>query len=332
MGIYDREYYRREGPSFLGSLAEQGRVTNWLIGLNILCFIIQVLTRVRPPLPAELTEQLPEFQLELMRRSLSLVAGPFENFLILDVDQVMHGQVWRLLTYGFLHSTGSLWHILFNMLFLFWFGRQVEETVGGREYLWFYLTGVVLGGLGFTLACQMNLHVGHRALGASAGVTAVLVLAACYHPRQIIYLFFLIPVPIWLFVVVFVVADAFDLLGNKMGGTATSAHLAGAAFGFCYYKFGWRLSGWTGWLGGLARRGARPRLRVYREDEGETPTPRPGPAPAAVGASRLLEDEHLEAQVDAILEKIPRVGMEGLTENERQLLLRASEAIKRRRG
>ena len=47
MGIYDRDYYRRDGPSFLGSLAGQGRVTNWLIGLNVVCFLLQMLTRTR---------------------------------------------------------------------------------------------------------------------------------------------------------------------------------------------------------------------------------------------------------------------------------------------
>jgi hypothetical protein len=121
-----------------------------------------------------------------------------------------------------------------------------------------------------------------------------------------------------------VALDAFKLLGQADSRVATSAHLAGAAFGFCYWKFRWRL---TGWLPALARRRARPDLKLYREDdEAETPTPRPSPPPARP------EDDRLEAEVDAILEKIQRVGMEGLTDHERQVLMRASEAIKRRRG
>jgi membrane associated rhomboid family serine protease len=314
MGIYDREYYRREGPSFLGSLTERGKACNWLLGLNILFFIIQLVTLKRG------------------QDGTVVGNGSFTDWLVLIPEDVLHGQVWRLLSYAFLHeaSFGTLpWHIIFNMLFLWWFGRQVEDMLGTREFVLFYLAAAVLSGLTY-FACAlagihpMNAHV----LGASGAVMAVLVLAACYNPRQIIYLFFFLPVPIWGFVVFSVVMDGLQFLheaaGNTAGRVAVSAHLGGAAFGFLYFKFGWRLAG----LLRLPRR-SRPRLRLYREDDvGFVPAGKPTPPPAAP----RLDDEHLEAQVDAILAKIPRVGMEGLTDQERQVLLRASEAIKRRRG
>ncbi len=309
MGIYDREYYRREGPSFLGSLASQGKACNWLLGLNILCFIIQMLTRPGPEVasPGE--------------------AGFFTDFLILDTARVLHGEVWRLLTYAFLHDPESIPHIVFNMLFLWWFGRQVEEMVGTREFVLFYLTAALLAGLAYLACALVGLHSAGRVLGASGAVTAVLVLAACCHPRQIIYLFFLLPVPIWAFVVFSVAFDAYQLLqsagGREVSRVAVSAHLGGAAFGFLYFKLGWRLAGL------LPRFGrSRPRLRLYREDDvGFVPASKPAAPPGP-----RLDDEHLEAQVDDILAKVHRVGMEGLTEQERQVLVRASEAIKRRRS
>ncbi|MFO0879440.1 MAG: rhomboid family intramembrane serine protease [Gemmataceae bacterium] len=310
MGIYDREYYRREGPGFLAGLAEQGQVTIWLIGLNIACFLLQIMTT-----GAIDTEFGRGFR------------SAFTDWFVLSVPDVLQGQVWRLLTYAFLHDTASIWHILFNMLMLFWFGRQVEEALGSREYLVFYLLGAVLGGVAFTGATLLQLHAAGRALGASGAVTAVLVLAACYNPRQVIYLFFILPVPIWGFVVFSVAADALNLMGRRETGIATSAHLAGAAFGFLYFKLGWRLSSWGTDLSTWWKRRSQPRLRLYREEE-DAPTPINVAAPAP----RLLDDEHLEAQVDAILEKIQRVGMDGLSDSERQLLVRASEAIKRRRG
>jgi membrane associated rhomboid family serine protease len=317
MGIYDREYYRREGPSFIGSLAEQGRVTNWLIGLNVVCFLVQMATR---------TVAYDDFG----RR---FFIEPFTNALLLDVPLVLKGEVWRLLTYAFLHDTHTIWHIVFNMLVLFWFGRQVEEAIGAREYLAFYLLAAVAGGVGFVVANLSGLQAATRCLGASGAVTAALLLAACINPRQVIYLFFVVPVPIWAFVVLSVAVDAFSLLGQSQNGVATSAHLAGAAFGFCYYRFGWRLTGWIGGSGGWTGARARPRLRVYREEEEEeTPTPRPAAREPVAAAPRRPEDDQLEAQMDAILEKIQRVGMEGLTEHERQTLVRASEAIKRRRS
>jgi membrane associated rhomboid family serine protease len=300
MGIYDREYYRRDGPSFLGSLAEQGKACNWLLGLTILCFILQMATR---------TEGMP---------------SPFTEWLVLVPAKVLQGQVWRLVSYAFLHDTGSIWHIVFNMLFLWWFGRQVEGVVGSREFVFFYLAGALAGGLAYLGCALVGLHgMETVVLGASGAVTAVLVLAACYNPRQVIYLFFVLPVPIWGFVVLSVCMDAFGLLGQTGGRVATSAHLGGAAFGFLYYKMGWRLAGWLR----LPSR-SRPRLRLYREDDvGFVPASKP-----MVSSTARLDDEHLEAQVDAILAKVHRVGMDGLTDQERQVLVRASEAIKRRRG
>jgi membrane associated rhomboid family serine protease len=307
MGIYDRDYYRRDGPSFLGTLTESGRVCRWLLAINITCFILQLMTRTQEPFFQE----------------------PFTDALILDVNRVMQGQVWRLLTCAFLHDPAAIMHIVFNMAFLYWFGRDVEDHLGSREFLAFYLVSAVLASVAYVGATLAGLHSG-RALGASGAVTAVLVLAALYNPRRMVLLFFLLPIPIWAFVIFIVAKDAFALLGRTNTGVAVSAHLGGAAFGFAYYTFHWRLTDWLPSLSSLRRRRAKPRLRLYQEED-EVPTPTP------VGARRQPQpagpaDEQLEAQMDAILEKIPRVGMEGLTDHERQLLLRASEAIKRRRG
>ena len=186
----------------------------------------------------------------------------------------------------------------------------------------------VLGGVMFTFLQLAGIGGFADCVGASGAVMAVIVLCALHYPSRIILLFFLIPVPIWGFVVFMVAKYAFDTLGRTANGVATSAHLGGAAFGFAYHSLGGRLTRWLPTSGGLAswkRERAKPRLRLYREED-EVATPVPVASPARP------EDEQLEAQMDAILAKIPRVGMEGLTDSERQLLLRASEAIKRRRG
>jgi membrane associated rhomboid family serine protease len=247
----------------------------------------------------------------------------------LDVSKVLHGEVWRLLTYAFLHSTSSWAHIVFNMLFLYWFGRDVEDLYGPREFLAFYLVSALLGGVAFVLADLAGLHGKHlpglsaTCLGASGAVTAVLVLCAVHYPTRMILLFFILPVPIWLFVVFAVAKDAFDFLGGAQTGTAVDVHLAGAAFGFAYSQLHWRLTGLLPGLRTWQRRRSQPRLRVYREEE--------APTPVTVAAAAPPEDEQLEARMDAILAKISRTGKESLTESERQLLLRASEVFKRRR-
>jgi hypothetical protein len=178
---------------------------------------------------------------------------------------------------------------------------------------------------------------------------AVLILAACRNPRQVVYLMLLVPVPIWLLVIVYVVIDAHGLLQllrwRESGGIAVAAHLGGAAFGFVYYRNGWRLSSLFGWVHLPGK--SKPRLRLYREDDALPPRPATAPRQQTqrspltavsepvtprTATSARQEDEHLEAKVDDILAKVSRVGMQGLTESERQTLMRASEAIKRRRG
>jgi membrane associated rhomboid family serine protease len=303
MGIYDREYIRREGPSFLGSFAQRGQICKWLIGINVVVFILQMATS---------------------QSSRSL--GPVTDALILDVDRVLGGEIWRLLTYAFLHETSTPWHILFNMLFLWWFGSDVEDLYGPREFLAIYLVSAVLGGVVYVLT---NLSGGY-CLGASGAVTCVMVLCALHYPSRVILLFFVLPVPIWIFVVFMVAKDAFAFFGGRGdNGVAVAVHLAGALFGFVYYKLHWNLTSWWSQVKTWKKRRSRPRLRVYREEEDE---PAPVPTIKAAPALASAEDEQLEAKMDAVLEKISRVGKENLTESEREVLLKASEIFKRRRG
>jgi membrane associated rhomboid family serine protease len=299
MGIYDREYYRKEGPSLLGSFTDHGKMCKWLIAVNVVVFICQLVTRSNP-----------------------IVTDLFE----LDTVDVLHGQVWRLLSYAFLHSPDDLWHIVFNMLFLWWFGSDVEDLYGPREFLAVYLTSAFLGGVAFVGGSLLGFP-GERCVGASGAVMAVLVLCALHYPRRVIYIFFVLPVPIWLFVLFAVGRDAFTLLSRLPSGTAVTVHLAGAAFAFCYCKFHWRLLDFLPLLR-RSRSRRKPRLQLYREED------MPSTEPVAVASAPSLRepvDEHLEAKLDAVLEKVARHGRESLTENERQILMRASEIYRRKR-
>src|SRR5262249_35363864 len=154
----------------------------------------------------------------------------------------------------------------------------------------------------------------------------VLVLCALHYPTRIILVALILPVPIWLFVAFSVAKDFFSFLGQSAGHVAVDVHLAGAAFAFCYYRSGGRLVNLLPALGSWRRGIPRPPLRVYRGEPQAAPVSVPAVAPPPAP-----NDEQLEAQMDAILEKISRSGKESLTEHERELLLRASEAMKRRR-
>jgi membrane associated rhomboid family serine protease len=311
MGIYDRDYYRRDSRNPWSATSGGGQVVLVLIVVNVVVFVAQ------------------------------LASPEFTGFFILDVDAVLHGQVWRLVTYAFLHDPGYLslpgqdnssWilHIVFNMLLLWFFGRAMEELYGAREFLVFYLMAAIFGGVIFTLESLFlrTLPVLPRlgfspCLGASGAVMAVMTLYACHYPRRTVLLMFVLPVQIWVLVVIFVVWDGMALLfPGFRSGTAVSVHLAGAGLAYCYFRFGWRWLDLGSWL--MFWRRGRPRLRVVRDEEPITPEP--------VGPPKAHDvDEHLEAQVDAVLEKVSRYGQDSLTESEREILFKASEVYRRRR-
>jgi membrane associated rhomboid family serine protease len=319
MGIYDRDYYRREGPSYLEALIPSGRVCKWLIAINVAVWIVQMATS-RPMHEEMVRQAMPQLRQER--------GTTFTEMFYLDPPKVLEGQVWRLLTYAFLHSTTSWTHIVFNMLFLWWFGSDLERMYGPKEFLAFYLVAAVVGGL-TDVGFYLILKDPTPGLGASGAVTALLLLFACHFPHQQILIFFMLPVPIWLFVVFQMAQDTFGALDGfrSFSATAGIVHLSGALFGFLYYRQQWSIVGLLQSFGSWKLPRSRPRLRLYRPEhvEGE-----PVSVPSAAPSMQL--DEHLEAKLDAVLEKVARFGKDSLTDAERQILLKASEIYKRKRS
>jgi membrane associated rhomboid family serine protease len=227
---------------------------------------------------------------------------------------------WKLLTYGFLHDGPSLelprpyapWHLVFNMLTLWFFGREVEAIMGRAEFVRFYLVALVVAGLAWVAAGFFG-GQGGRLVGASGGVMAVLAVFIWYFPRQTVLFWGVLPVPVWALGVLYFVQD---LQGAAHGGgnVAHVAHLAGGLFGLLHAWRGWSLGGLAElrrWIGGAGRR-----MRVIHPDEPEPP----GPG----------EEESLQETVDRILAKISRSGSASLTPQERDTLTRASRRLKER--
>ncbi len=355
MGIYDRDYYRREGPSFLRAIAEQGTICKWLIGINFALFVLQLIApsvtqylELRPGTYKKLSRAELEQSLDpsLQETKIENIANPEQkqywqeqhDDAIRELEQrtgvggVLNGYVWQLLTYAFVHSRADLLHIVFNMLFLWWFGHEIEEIYGPREFLTFYLVAAFLGGVAYSL-WSWTRGTTNPCVGASGAVMAVLILYAFHYPRRIIYVMWFLPVPIWLFALFYFASDAYSFLTHTEGNVAVTVHLAGAVFGFAYYKRVWRLYPLVQSLVSYVR--GRPRLRVRREEEPVQRRPAPiAPAPASTGVTTAPSrkvDEQLEAKVDAVLEKVARQGRDSLSESEKELLMRASEVYKRRK-
>jgi membrane associated rhomboid family serine protease len=302
MGIQDRDYYREGSGRFFETWGRQGAVV-WLIVITSVVFFVQCIGTA--PLNSP------------------LVADGLYSY-----QHILEGEVWRLLTSVFLHA--SLWHLFFNMLVLYWAGSKIEELYGSAEFLVFYLiAGVFANGVNFAFHAS-GLAIPRPGLGASGAVTATLVLFAFHYPWQRVYVWFVFPMPVWALVVLYVALDALGALGLGQGGIGYVVHLGGALIGALYFQTGIRFTDLVTRPRRTDRR-VRPKLRVATPPE--LPDDTPEPVGAAVESQPRPREggDDIDSKVDAVLDKVSRLGQESLTPEEREILFRASELYKKRR-
>ena len=144
-------------------------------------------------------------------------------------------QPWSIFTYMFLHE--GVFHVLFNMLFLFWFGQLIHQYLGSRKLVNLYILGGLFGGvlyvLVYNLAPYFSDSVGSSLmLGASAGVFAVVVGAATLAPNTTFFLILIGPVKIVYIAAFYVIMSFANSIGANAGGEI--AHLGGALLGYFY--------------------------------------------------------------------------------------------------
>lgn len=210
-------------------------------------------------------------------------------FALVPADVFGRGWIWQLVTHLFLHDPQEIWHVAFNMLFLYWFGREIEAIYGTHRFLLLYFGAGLLGGVIFAIGGLYENPL-IAAMGASGAVMGVMVVAAFHDPRRPVWIMFFFQVPLALLVAFYVLSDLYFAVSGIQTGVAVLGHLGGALFGFLFYRFppGER---WT------------IRWPSFR---------------------RRADPAVLKQQVDAILEKITREGMGSLSEQERAMLERAS--------
>ena len=163
------------------------------------------------------------------------------RLLMLVPGEVLHGRVWQLVTYMFLH--GSLAHIFFNMLALWMFGVELERRWGSRYFLKYYficgvgaaLTTVLLSFVPGTFGQQLYYSL---TIGASGAVYGVLLGYAMYFPNRPIYLYFVFPIPSKYFVMIIGAISLLSSMSASGGGIANTTHLGGLLAGYLYLKGG----------------------------------------------------------------------------------------------
>lgn len=227
---------------------------------------------------------------------------PVTRFLAASPEGLRNFHVYKLVTAFFAHDPLNVWHIAWNMLFLYFFGRELEQIYGRRDFAIFYFAAGTISILAEVAVLHYARPYGSgRVIGASGAVMGVVALFTLFYPtRQVLFLFF-IPLPVWALCAIFLVQD---FLGAVRGatGVANAAHLAGAAVGFAYWLLDLRT---------LRSRGALSRLFRRRRRRG-----RAGAAPLRTPRRDEPEAPEVSRRIDALLEKISSQGKESLSEEE----------------
>jgi membrane associated rhomboid family serine protease len=237
------------------------------------------------------------------------------NFMV-SAEGVLGGwRVHTLLTAVFSHF--DAWHGLFNMLFLYWFGREIESIYGKKDYLTFLLLSGLVASLAYVVIQGAFSDGTTPALGASGAVMAVVVVYAFFFPNRRILFLGLFPMTVKWLAILYVATDLLGALNPSGSQVAHTAHLGGALTGFLWYKLGIRVFPAEGdghgigarieaWIRKLRARGTRPQRK-----------------PSAQEDERRV-DSATEERVDRLLEKIAREGIGSLSDDERKFLTKAS--------
>ena len=140
-------------------------------------------------------------------------------------------ELWQVVTYGFLH--GSLTHLFFNMFALYMFGGEVEQLLGSRRFLTYYMV-CVIGAAVAQLVVMSNMNLPPvPTVGASGGVFGLLLAFGMAWPqRRLMLLFPPIPMPAWLFVTLYGLLELYLGITGSGLGVAHFAHLGGMAAGY----------------------------------------------------------------------------------------------------
>lgn len=301
MGIYERDYERSD--SWRGSEYSGGGIQlRWPVTMVNRIVLVTVLA----------------YLVELLFQSSQDKTNLYIEWLSLHAD--WWNRPWlayQLLTTALVHAPHDVFHVVFNMLGVWMFGRELEARYGSQEFLLIYLGAILSGSVAWTLGELGMTYPGGLspiAMGASGGTVAIVILYALLFPHRKVLFMFVIPMPMWVLGALLVFSDLRGAMGHTGSQIAFLAHLGGAAFAAAYHFQRLRLSNWLPREISMPSLKPKPRLRVHREDE----------------AAAEPEDK-LAQEVDRILDKINRQGADSLSAKEKRTLEQASREYQGRK-
>jgi membrane associated rhomboid family serine protease len=282
MGLYDRDYTQesfqsqfRHSPQMRMVFPKITPVVKWLLIINVAVFVASVI--IRP---------LGNFF--------------FTSFSVYPATVAMSLQLWRPITYQFLHA--GLWHLFLNMLILFFFGPMLERLWGSRKFLIFYLVCGATGGLLYPLLVLVGwLDIGVL-VGASGSILGMLAAGAILFPNLIVYVWGIVPVKLVVLTVILALVSILTLLRPEQFANAggEAAHLGGMVAGAVYVlSQSWR---------------AKFKLKMQ----------------SGRWERKIADERNLQVELDRILQKVHDSGIHSLTPKEKRILQQATEAERRR--
>ena len=282
MGLYDRDYTQadfhsqyRYAPQMRMNFPKLTPAVKWLLIINISVYLAVILIRPIAPFIYEW------FRLDTMSLSKAV-------------------QAWRLVSYQFLHDPTNIFHIILNMLGLYFLGPTLERHWGSKKFLTFYLGCGVAGALFYMLLVAIGFLPPGVMVGASGSVLGLLAACAILFP-QFVVIFFIFPVPIRLAALILTVAYFFLVITGAENAGGNACHLAGMGAGAAYVlSESWR------------RRFKEKMTAGYRWEK------------------KKVEHRNLQIEVDRILEKVHKSGIHSLTYKEKKILKQATKEEKMR--
>ncbi len=215
---------------------------------------------------------------------------------------------WTIISYGFLHE--GIFHILFNLLILYYFGNLFLNFFNEKQFLTYYFLGIIFGGIVFILSYNyIPALQTERAIliGASAGVTAILIGIATHIPNYVMRFQFIGNVKLKVIAIIIVVLDIIQIPDGNAGGHL--AHLGGALIGFLLTNNFNNGTDFINWISNLFKRKKKKPLKtVYKNKKNVN--------------SNVRQTDDQQRKIDAILDKISKSGYEALSKDDKDFLFK----------
>ncbi|MBW8001904.1 MAG: rhomboid family intramembrane serine protease [Planctomycetes bacterium] len=274
MGLNDRDYSQEHfrgrfgnAPQMRMSFPQITPAVKWLLIINVAIYFIQILGADR-----------------MLTATFSVYPAGWKYSI----------QIWRLISYQFLHDPQNPWHLICNMLGLYFLGPTLERHWGSKKFLKFYLGCGVAGGLLYILLASIDLLSILPMLGASGAILGMLAACAILFPHFVVFII-VFPVPIRIAAIGLIIfASAIILLkGENAGGEA--AHLGGMAAGALY----------------VFSTASRQRLKAKFQ--------------TGIHEKKIEDQRKLQFELDRILKKVHDNGIQSLTWQEKKTLKKATQ-------